>query len=71
MAQQGQGQGQGKQQTYVVKADFTDDKGRKWSAGTAFTGDAEAVRKALAAGKIAARPDAEPKDDEDNGQPTA
>jgi hypothetical protein len=65
MAQQGQGQGnddndnegQGKgKQEYVVSAEFTDEKGRKWAAGTAFTGDEAAVRKALAAGKIAARP---------------
>jgi hypothetical protein len=58
------GQGQGGKQTYVVKTDFTDDKGRKWSVGSAFQGDDEAVRKALAAGRIAekrAEPDAEPK----------
>jgi len=62
---QGQGQGQGdKQQQYVVKVNFTDDKGKQWSAGTAFSGDGEAVRKALAAGKIAAKPDAEPKDED-------
>ena len=59
---QGQGQGQGgKQQQYVVKATFTDDKGKQWTAGTAFTGDEAAVRKALAAGQIAqGRPENKP-----------
>jgi hypothetical protein len=58
---QGQGQGQGgKQQQYVVKANFTDDKGKTWTAGTAFTGDEAAARKALAAGQIAQRPDNKP-----------
>jgi transcriptional regulator CtsR len=53
-----------KQQNYVVKTDFTDDKGRKWTVGSAFTGDGEAVKKALAAGRIAARPpEPEPKAD--------
>jgi hypothetical protein len=67
MAQQGQGQGQGqgndgdnqgqgKGQEYVVSAEFTDEQGRKWQAGTVFTGNEQAVKKALAAGKIAARP---------------
>jgi hypothetical protein len=55
----GNDQNQGKQ-TYVVKTDFTDDKGKKWTVGTAFTGDGEAVSKALAAGRIAARPKPEP-----------
>jgi hypothetical protein len=48
----------------VVKTDFTDESGRKWTVGTAFKGDPEAVRKAIAAGRIAekrAEPDAEPK----------
>jgi hypothetical protein len=55
-----QGQGQGKGQQYVVKATFTDDKGKQWTAGTAFTGDEAAARKALAAGQIANRPVATP-----------
>jgi hypothetical protein len=63
MAQQGQGQDKGKQQ-YVVTTTFTDEKGRQWQAGTAFTGDEGAVKKALAAGHIAAKPDAEPKDED-------
>lgn len=63
MAQENQGKG--KPQQYVVSVNFTDDKGKQWTAGTTFTGDAEAVRKALAAGKIAARPpNAEPKEDD-------
>jgi len=52
------------QQQYVVKTDFTDDQGKKWTVGTAFKGDPEAVRKALAAGRIADKrnePNAEPK----------
>jgi hypothetical protein len=58
---QGQGQGQGGKQQYVVKASFTDDKGKQWTAGTAFTGDEAAVRKALAAGQIAqGRPENKP-----------
>jgi hypothetical protein len=55
-SQPGQGQGQGQGQNYVVKAEFTDEKGKKWTAGTAFTGDEAAARKALAAGQIEARP---------------
>ena len=56
-----QSQGQGGKQQYVVKATFTDDKGRTWNAGTAFTGDEAAVRKALAAGQIAqGRPENKP-----------
>jgi hypothetical protein len=51
-----QGQGQGGKQTYVVKADFVDDKGRTWTAGTVFSGDEAAIRKALAAGQIEAKP---------------
>jgi hypothetical protein len=51
-----EGQGQGGKQQYVVQATFTDDKGKQWTAGTAFTGDEAAVRKALAAGQIAQRP---------------
>jgi hypothetical protein len=47
--------GQGGKQQYVVKVDFTDDKGKRWTAGTAFTGDEAAARKALAAGQIADR----------------
>jgi hypothetical protein len=50
------GKGQGGKQTYVVKADFTDDKGRTWTAGTAFSGDEAAIRKAVAAGQIEAKP---------------
>jgi len=64
MSERGQGQGgQGQQgqQTYVVKTTFTDDKGKQWTAGTAFSGDDAAVRKALAAGQIADRNEAEPK----------
>ena len=51
---EGQGQGQADQQgkTYVVKTGFTDDKGKRWEAGTPFSGDSEAVRKAIAAGQI-------------------
>jgi hypothetical protein len=63
MAQQGQGQGQGQdkgKQQYVVTTTFTDDKGRQWQAGTTFTGDEGAVKRALAAGHIKANP-AEPK----------
>jgi len=52
-------QAQGQQQ-YLVKTDFTDEQGKTWTVGTAFKGDPEAVRKALAAGRIAERP-AEPK----------
>jgi hypothetical protein len=48
--------GQGPKQQYVVKVDFTDDKGKQWTAGTAFTGDDNAVKKALAAGQIANKP---------------
>ena len=48
------------QQQYLVKTDFTDESGKTWTVGTAFKGDPEAVRKALAAGRIAERP-AEPK----------
>jgi len=71
MSERGQGQGgqgqdpnqgKGQQQTYVVKANFTDEKGRTWTAGTAFQGDEGAVRKALAAGQIEARPKPEPTD---------
>ena len=47
-------------QDYVVKATFTDAQGKQWTAGTTFTGNEEAVRKALAAGQIAARPKATP-----------
>lgn len=53
--QGGQGQAGGKQQ-YVVKTDFTDDKGRSWTVGTAFQGDEAAIRKALAAGQIEQKP---------------
>jgi hypothetical protein len=73
MAQQGQGQGQGqgndgngnegqggKGQEYVVSVNFTDAKGKQWSAGTVFTGDEQAVKKAIAAGQIKARPKPEP-----------
>ena len=49
-------QGEGKKQQYVVTVDFTDDKGRHWSAGTAFEGDEKAVAKHLAAKQIEARP---------------
>ena len=56
-----QGQGQGGKQQYVVKANFTDASGKAWTAGTAFTGDEAAVRKALAAGQIAqGRPENKP-----------
>ena len=55
-----QGQGQGKGQQYVVKANFTDDKGKQWTVGSAFTGDPEAVRKALAAKQIEQRPSNKP-----------
>lgn len=59
---QGQeGEDQGGKQTYVVKTDFTDDKGKHWSVGTAFQGDEDAIRKALAAGRIAQKPETEPK----------
>lgn len=51
-----------KQQQYVVKTEFTDDKGRKWSVGTAFTGDEAAIRKAIEAGRIQPKP-------EEPGQP--
>jgi hypothetical protein len=57
---QGQGQGQGKGQQYVVKANFTDDKGKQWTVGSAFTGDDAAVRKALAAKQIEQRPSNRP-----------
>ena len=56
---QGGGQGQaqgGKPQDYYVKTDFTDDKGKHWTVGTKFTGEPEAVRKALAAGQIEQKP---------------
>ena len=53
-------QAQGQQQ-YLVKTDFTDESGKQWTAGTAFKGDPEAVRKALARGCIAERPVAETK----------
>jgi len=49
-------QGQGQQQKYVVKTDFTDEKGRQWTVGTAFTGDGEAIKKALQQGQIEAKP---------------
>jgi hypothetical protein len=52
---EGDEQGQGPKQQYVVKVDFRDDKGKQWTAGTAFTGDEAAARKALAAGQIADR----------------
>lgn len=55
-------QGKGKSQQYVVKVAFTDDKGKQWSAGTAFTGDEAAVRKALAAGQIAAKSSEQPQE---------
>jgi hypothetical protein len=55
--------GKGKPQQYVVTTTFTDDKGRQWQAGTVYTGDEGAVKKALAAGHIKAKPDAEPKDE--------
>jgi hypothetical protein len=68
MSERGQGQGQGGQgqQNYVVKTDFTDAQGKRWTVGSAFKGDPDAVRKALAAGQIAQKPDegegeAEPK----------
>jgi hypothetical protein len=60
MSERGQGQGGQGQQQYVVKATFTDDKGKQWTAGTAFQGDEEAIRKALAAGRIGQKPEAEP-----------
>lgn len=50
---QGQGQASQGQQRYVVKTTFTDDQGKEWTAGSAFTGDEGAARKALAAGQIA------------------
>jgi len=49
-------EGKGGKQEYVVKATFTDEQGKQWTVGTAFKGDEAAVRKALAAGRIAARP---------------
>jgi hypothetical protein len=57
---EGQGQGQGGKQQYVVKVAFTDDKGKQWTAGSAFTGDEAAVRKALAAKQIEQRPATKP-----------
>jgi len=63
MSERGQGQGgQGQgQQTYVVKTEFTDSQGKKWTVGSPFKGDPDAVRRALAAGQIAEKPEAEPK----------
>ena len=68
MSERGQGQGQGQAgqadqqgKTYVVKTSFTDDKGKQWQAGQPFSGDSEAVRKAIAAGQI----------EEGQGQPRA
>ena len=56
----GQGQGQS-HQNYVVKTEFTDDNGKKWTVGSKFQGNEEAVRRALAAGRIAEdRPSPEP-----------
>lgn len=49
-----------KKQDYVVKTEFTDAAGKTWTVGSAFEGDEEAVRRLLAAGKIAARPQPEP-----------
>ena len=64
MSERGQGQGgQGQQgqQNYVVKTEFTDSQGKKWTVGSPFKGDPDAVRRALAAGQIAEKPEAEPK----------
>jgi hypothetical protein len=62
MSERGQGQGgqpgQG-QQNYVVKTEFTDSQGKKWTVGSAFKGDPDAVRRALAAGQIAQKPEGE------------
>jgi hypothetical protein len=59
MSERGQGQDQGQQQ-YVVKVDFTDSQGKKWTVGSPFKGDPDAVRRAIAAGQIAERPKPEP-----------
>lgn len=71
MSERGQGGGQGQPpsqaggqgkpgQNYVVKAEFTDENGKKWTVGSKFEGDEAAVKKAVAAGKIEERPQATP-----------